>query len=63
MSISDVDDIGFLSSLARHLQREHGLSTGNTFVAGFSNGGFMSYTLAMGKRLKCSALRRPSPGR
>ena len=47
IDISDVDDVGFLSSLARHLQGEHALSVDDTFVTGFSNGGFMSYVLAM----------------
>ena len=41
------DDIGFLSALARSLQREHGLDPERTFTAGFSNGGMMSYLLAM----------------
>ncbi len=41
------DDIGFLSALARSLQAEHGLDPERTFTAGFSNGGMMSYLLAM----------------
>lgn len=41
------DDIGFLSALARSLQSEHGLDPERTFTAGFSNGGMMSYLLAM----------------
>ena len=41
------DDIGFLSALARSLQTEHGLDPERTFTAGFSNGGMMSYLLAM----------------
>lgn len=41
------DDIGFLSALARSLQSEHGLDPQRTFAAGFSNGGMMSYLLAM----------------
>ena len=41
------DDIGFLSALARSLQHEHGLDPERTFAAGFSNGGMMSYLLAM----------------
>ena len=40
-------DTGFLSALARHLQREHGLDPERTFAAGFSNGGLMSYVLGM----------------
>ncbi len=46
LNISNVDDIGFLSSLASYLQDEHGLNPANTFSCGMSNGGFMSYTLA-----------------
>ncbi len=41
------DDIGFLSALAQSLQAEHGLDPERTFTAGFSNGGMMSYLLAM----------------
>jgi len=43
------DDIGFLSELAKFIQKEYRLSTKNTFVCGMSNGGFMSYTLACAK--------------
>lgn len=46
LRISTVDDIGFLSRLARNLQVTHGLSARHTFAIGMSNGGFMSYTLA-----------------
>ena len=38
-------DVDFLSQLARHLQQEYQLNPEKTFVAGFSNGGYMSYTL------------------
>ncbi|MDE2883618.1 MAG: alpha/beta hydrolase-fold protein, partial [Chloroflexota bacterium] len=41
------DDIGFLSALVRSLQGEHGLDPERTYAAGFSNGGMMSYLLAM----------------
>lgn len=41
------DDIGFLSALARSLQSARGLDPERTFTAGFSNGGMMSYLLAM----------------
>jgi polyhydroxybutyrate depolymerase len=41
-----VDDVDFLSKLARSLQSEHALNPDQTFVAGFSKGGYMSYTLA-----------------
>ena len=42
----NVDDVGFLSSLADYLQTEFNLSTENTFSTGMSNGGDMSYMLA-----------------
>jgi polyhydroxybutyrate depolymerase len=46
LDISTTDDIGFLTSLAEYLQSEYGLNEEKTFCCGFSNGGFMSYTLA-----------------
>lgn len=46
LSISTVDDIGFLSSLAQFLQTQYSLSPDCTYSCGMSNGGFMSYTLA-----------------
>jgi polyhydroxybutyrate depolymerase len=38
-------DVEFLTDLARSLQEEFNLNPDRTFVAGFSNGGYMSYTL------------------
>jgi polyhydroxybutyrate depolymerase len=38
-------DVQFLSALARTLQTEFDLNAEKTFVAGFSNGGYMSYSL------------------
>ena len=46
LSISSVDDVGFLSDLAGYLQTQHNLSPDCTYACGMSNGGFMSYTLA-----------------
>jgi len=46
LSISQTDDIGFLSELAEFLQKEHNLDPEKTFVCGMSNGGYMSYILA-----------------
>ncbi|MEL6191685.1 MAG: PHB depolymerase family esterase [Bacteroidota bacterium] len=46
LEISVIDDIGFLTELAAFLQEEHELDPDRTFSCGFSNGGFMSYTLA-----------------
>ena len=45
LSISSTDDIGFLSALAKHLHTEYNLDSNRTYTCGFSNGGFMSYTL------------------
>ncbi len=41
-----VDDIDFLESLASFLQSNYQLSSNNTFITGFSNGGEISYLLA-----------------
>ena len=46
LEISETDDVGFLSNLAKALQKTHGLNPNRTFVCGMSNGGYMSYTLA-----------------
>ena len=46
LRLSSVDDIDFLSELAKFLHTEHNLNPQGTFSTGFSNGGFMSYTLA-----------------
>lgn len=40
------DDVDFLCTLARHLQKEHDLSRQNTFLTGMSNGGEMCYLMA-----------------
>lgn len=40
------DDIRFLKKLARHLQKEYGLSKEDVFVTGHSNGGEMCYLIA-----------------
>ncbi len=45
LKLSRIDDIGFLSELAKELQAKHQLNPKKTFVCGISNGGFMSYTL------------------
>lgn len=41
-----IDDVDFLCSLARYLQKHYGLSRRNTFCTGMSNGGEMCYLLA-----------------
>ena len=46
LNISETDDIGFLTELAKYLQSEYNLNAQQTFSCGHSNGGFMSYTLA-----------------
>jgi polyhydroxybutyrate depolymerase len=43
---SDIDDVGFLTRLLDHVQREHGLVGAPAFVAGMSNGGMMAFRLA-----------------
>ena len=40
------DDVDFLCSLAKHLQKKHNLSSQNTFLTGMSNGGEMCYLMA-----------------
>jgi polyhydroxybutyrate depolymerase len=47
LDLSDADDIGFISSLVKSIQEEHHFNPNNTFVMGISNGGFMTYTLAL----------------
>jgi polyhydroxybutyrate depolymerase len=42
----DIDDNGFLSTLATHLQKTLGLDPERTFVTGFSNGAEMCFQLA-----------------
>lgn len=40
------DDVDFICSLARNLQKTYGLSSRNTFLTGMSNGGEMCYLMA-----------------
>ena len=44
--LSDVDDIGFLNSLIDFLGNEYNIDLDRVYSTGFSNGGYMSYTLA-----------------
>ena len=44
--ISNVNDVLYLTELAETLQAEHGFSSDCTYSCGYSNGGYMSYTLA-----------------
>lgn len=46
LTISQTDDIEFLTALAIFLQNKHSLNPEKTFVCGMSNGGYMSYALA-----------------
>lgn len=46
VNYSTVDDLGFLSELALYLQDAHGFSAECTYSCGYSNGGYMSYSLA-----------------
>lgn len=51
----DVDDIGYLTALARTIVRDHGLS-GETMVFGISMGGYMAYHMACYAKLDISAI-------
>lgn len=44
--LSTVDDVGFISELSLHLANTYNLDTDRIFATGFSNGGYMAYTLA-----------------
>ena len=44
--IFEVDDIGFLSELIDYLVLNYNIDSNRVYSTGFSNGGFMSYTLA-----------------
>ncbi len=44
---SSSDDLGYLKSLAGYMQDKYGLTREETFVTGFSNGGFMTYRIAV----------------
>ena len=44
---TSIDDVGYLTSLAKELQTTYKLDADRTFTCGISNGGFMSYTLAV----------------
>ncbi len=46
LALSTVDDVGFISSLALYLAKKYSLDENRIFIAGFSNGGYMAYTLA-----------------
>ncbi len=46
LTVSETDDIGFLTGLAAALQTTYKLNPKRTFIAGLSNGGFMGYTFA-----------------
>lgn len=47
LTYMDVDDVGFLCTLAAHLHQEHKLNSERTFVAGHSNGAHMAYALGV----------------
>ena len=44
--LSDVDDIDFLNTLIDYLGNEYNVDLERVYSTGFSNGGYMSYTLA-----------------
>jgi len=43
----DINDVGFLSELVLQLQGEYGVDSSKIFATGLSNGGHMSYRLAL----------------
>ena len=47
LTISNVDDIGFITALADDIVEAYSLDADRVFTCGMSNGGFMSYTLAI----------------
>ncbi len=47
MGIEGNDDVGFLVSLAKYLQKEYSLDKKRVYAVGFSNGAFMTHRLAM----------------
>lgn len=49
LEMSSINDIDFLSQLAKSLQFNYKTNPKNTFTSGMSNGGFMSYTLGCEK--------------
>ena len=49
LEMSSINDIDFLSELAKSLQFNYKTNPKNTFTSGMSNGGFMSYTLGCEK--------------
>ena len=46
LNLSTVDDVGFICDLALYLADEYQLDKDRIFATGFSNGGFMAYSLA-----------------
>lgn len=46
LDFSTVDDTGYILALAEYLHNKFDLSETNVFISGFSNGGYMGYTLA-----------------
>ena len=53
---SEVDDVGFLSTLIDTISSEYNINTNRVYSMGMSNGGFMSYRLACELSDKISAI-------
>ncbi len=49
LEMSSINDIDFLTQLAKKIQFNYKINLENTFTSGMSNGGFMSYTLGCEK--------------
>lgn len=54
--VTDVDDVGFLTTLIDSLTNEFTINEGNVFFTGISNGGQMSYRLACEQTEKITAI-------
>jgi len=51
-----VDDVGFLKLLIEKLERDYNVDSGKIYVAGFSNGGMMTYRLGCDLTEKLAAI-------
>jgi polyhydroxybutyrate depolymerase len=56
LQLSEVNDVSFIETLIQTLQETYNLSPSDVFVSGFSNGGFMAYTLMCETRDRFKAI-------
>ena len=45
--VQNMDDVGFVRALIARFQTDYGINTSQVFAMGYSNGGYMSYRLAL----------------